>query len=458
MRLYVLVCRGIATFFLFGTQYCIREVPVTSVSAARRRGCIILLVALLCVLVAGAQAAADTRTPAPEPVVYLGMNEGSGAYALDLSGNGNSGTIHGATRSLNGACSGALQFSGVNEYVAIPFSSKNHPEKEITIDLWFMIYSYERQVLISSYNDGGYRIAFDDGGDLWWTIATAGAGDISVPLQHESIPPNQWHHIATTYDGRTAKIYLDGILRNSVNTSGAIHYAQNNYVMLGVDAGTFDQPDPQCNGYLKGGLDEVRIYNRALTYGEVMDDRFRCTQEPQPLTYEKTNRSLPAECTNVSATFAMNDGEAVRRRVIVADDQEQAVWNVQVPLDSTIAVTVADAFSKVYPDSWYIEISDNGKRLTRSVAFPNTNNAPTEAVIPSGNATLVVRYVDGASRFPASAWVDVRCSAPPPPIQPPLHPIFSNPIIVIYTASWATLIALILVIFWLRRRNRNKVS
>jgi hypothetical protein len=52
--------------------------------------------------------------------------------------------------------------------------------------------------------------------------------------------------------------------------------------------------------------------------------------------------------------------------------------------------------------------------------------------------------------------VDIRCTAPPPIIQQPFHPIFSNPIIVIYTASWATLIALVLVILWLRRRNKGK--
>ncbi len=449
---------GIATFFLPGTQYCIRELPVMSVSAVRSPGTKILLVAFLCLLVTGTRAAGDIRNPVPQPVVDLSMNEGSGGYAFDLSGNGNSGTLHGTTRTLNSACGGALQFNGVNDYVAIPYSSKNHPDKEIGIDLWFVIYSYERQVLVSSYNEGGYRIAFDDGGDLWWTINTAGAGDISVPLQHESIPPNQWHHIATTYDGHTAKIYLDGILRNSVNGSGAIHYAHNNYIMLGVDAGTFNQPDPQCNGYLKGALDEVRIYNRALTYGEVIDDRFRCTQEPQSPIYEKTNRTLPAECTNTSASFALDGGGEARRRVIVADPQDRAVWNVQVPVDSTVMVTMTDTFSTVYPDSWYIEIGDNGKRLTRSIAFPNTNNAPTEAVIPSGNATLIIRYFDGVNRFPASAWVDVRCSAPPPPIQPPLHPIFSNPAIVIYTASWATLIAIVLVIYWLHQRNRGKAA
>jgi len=427
-------------------------------SGARLVGQCVLLGILVYLLAAGVHAAPGTTSPSPEPVAYLNMNEGSGQYLLDISGNGNSGTIHNASRTDNGACSGGLQLSGSGEYVAIPYSSKNHPDTEITVDLWFAIYSYDRQVLISSYKDGGYRMAFDDGGDLWWTVSSVGAGDIAVPIQHEYIRPNQWHHVAGTYDGRTAKIYLDGILRNMVNASGPIHYSYNNYVMLGVDAGTVDRPDPQCNGYMKGGLDEVRIHNRALTYGEVMDARFSCTLEPVPLTYEKTLRTLPAECSYLSTSFALKGGEEMVHRIIMTDAQQQAVWHVQVPPGSTIAVNVKDTYSQVYPDAWYIEIDDGTTRLTRSVAFPNTLNTPSEAIIPSGNATIIIRYFDGVNRFPSSAYIEVHCTAPPPPIQEPPHPIFSNPIIVIYSASWATLIAIVLVIFWLHRRNRDKVT
>jgi hypothetical protein len=263
-------------FFLTAAQYRIPEDPVTVISAARGTGRLILFCILAGMLVAGVYAVSDQTSPAPEPVVYLSMNEGSGLYAIDLSGNGISGAMHGVSRIQNGACGGALRFDGINEYVAIPYSSKNHPENEITVDLWFVVNSYERQVLVSSYNDGGYRIAFDDGNDLWWTVNTGDTGDISVPVQHENIALNQWHHVAGTYDGKTVKIYLDGILRKSVNATGKIRYSHNNYVMLGVDAGTDAEPDPQCNGFLYGGIDEVRIYNHALTYGQVMDDRFAC--------------------------------------------------------------------------------------------------------------------------------------------------------------------------------------
>jgi hypothetical protein len=410
------------------------------------------------VIVVAVQANTDSAHTVPEPSVYLNINEGGGQNILDLSGNGLSGTIHGAPRTQSSACGGGVQFNGIDEYVSIPFSSKNHPVKEITVDFWFTVDSFERQVLISSYKDGGYRIAFDDGGDLWWTVNIAGIGDISVPIQHESISLNQWHHVAGTYDGISSKIYLDGILRNSVNASGPIQYTYNNYVMLGVDAGSYDQPDPQCNGYLKGGMDEVKIYDSALLYGQIMDDWFHCHQAPKALTFEKVNRTLPDECTNQSVSFALGDRMLITRKMIASTPQDRAIWSVQVPQGSKLIVKVFDAYSLVYPDSWYIEIGDNGTRLTRAVAFPNTNNAPIEAIIPTGNATVIVKYFNGAGRFPASAYIDISCIVPAQVVTEPLQRIFSNPTIVIYTASWATLIALILVIYWLHCRNKGKVT
>lgn len=388
------------------------------------------------------------------------MNEATGQYAVDFSGNGNSGQIYCATRIRAGACGQALFFNGINSYVAIPYRTNNHPEKAVTVDLWFAVDSFDRQVLVSTYNGGGgYRLAFDDGNDLWWTVSTK-KGDISVPVQHENILLHRWHHVAGTYDGEVIRIYLDGVLRNIANGTGPIVYTQPNDVMLGVDAGSGLMPDPQCNGYLKGGLDEVRIYNYALTYGQVMDDRFACAMEPRipdVPDFTFTNRTLPSECNGLSRSVSLSWGESFTQRIIAAEENQTAVLNVNVPPGSTLFVGINDAYDPFYPDSWYFEVEENGRRLTRSIAFPNVRNTPSNPVIRSGNATVRIRYFDGTYRFPSSASVNLRVSEPPVRPTPTTAPqIVLNPIIVIYTASWATLIALALVVFWLHRRHNKK--
>jgi len=120
-------------------------------------------------------------------------------------------------------------------------------------------------------------------------------------------------------------------------------------------------------------------------------------------------------------------------------------------------VRATDAYSAVYPDEWYIELKDQDTRLTRAVAFPATNNAPVTGTIASGNATVLVHYFGGPARFPTGVSLTFTCTEQKNtnPVSSLPKAILEYPIIVIYSASWATLIALAVVIFWVHKR-RNK--
>jgi hypothetical protein len=410
---------------------------------------------LFFLLIAGAVSAAPAQVGmTTDPSLYFSFNEGSGTFVLDSSGNGNGGTLYNAERIRNDGCGGALQFNGYNSYATIPYTSRNHPEGAITVSTWFYIDSFRPQTLISSYNEGGYRLGIGDGQDLWWTVNLEGYGDLDIPVRHEGISLNQWHHVTGTYDGQSSKIYLDGVLRNQQNASGLIHYQYPNYVMLGTNAGTGDRPDTGCSDYLRGGLDEVRIYPRALAYGQVMDDRFRCSQELAAPPITGIAEEPAAICYPVSGALQLRMGEPVVRILSFSNKTDNGIWKVALPADSKLIVSTRDLYAKADPDAWYIEIGDTHGRITRTIAFPNTNNAPAEGMIPSGNATVTIRYFDGKERFPAQ--VAVRFESVAPQAQPFIpQNVFANPIIIIYSASWATLIALILVVVWLHRRRKK---
>jgi hypothetical protein len=394
---------------------------------------------------------------AVEPVVYLNFNEGSGLIALDASGHGNAGTLHNVSRAESGSCGGALAFDRIDNYVSIPYRSANHPEKAITVSTWFYTDSFEPRDLISSYHNGGYRLGFGDGDDLFWTVNLLGTGDVTVPVQHEGITPRQWHHVTGMYDGESSKIYLDGILRNQVNATGPIAYDTQNYILLGAASGVFDAPDPACPRYFHGGLDEFRIYDQAIPYSQIMDDRFKCSQEPVPPSLEIPPASA-ASCILSSGSVVLAPGESLSRTVMFTDKVMNGTWQVRMEPGSRLVVTARDLYEQAYPDAWYVEIADEKGRIDRSIAFPNTHNAPVEGVVPSGNATVVIRYFDGKERFPATVAVQFTSRAQPPALPPQLPQPFLNPIIVIYSASWATLIALILVMLWLRKRSQKKLQ
>jgi hypothetical protein len=322
--------------------------------------------------------------------------------------------------------------------------------------LLFYTDSFEPQVLISSYEDGGYRLGFDDGNDLWWTINLERRGEVSIPVQHEGISLHHWHQVTGTYDGQTMKVYLDGVLRNQLNATGAIHYEYNNYMMLGADAGVYNQTDQSCPQYFRGGLDDVRIYPVALTYGQVMDDRFSCSQEPVAPSRDFSVEARPwSSCSVTSGSVILGPNELTSRILTFSNQTENGIFNVTLPPGSTLIVTARDFYSISYPDAWYIEISDEKERITRSIAFPNTNNAPVKGVVPSGNAIVRVKYFDGKEKFPAKVAIQFESIAPPPPPPAP-QTILNYPIIVIYSASWVTLIAIVLVMVWLHRRKKER--
>jgi hypothetical protein len=447
----------IATFFLDEPQYTFTYTMTFEPVTRRLKTCALFCLLILCVT-GGTHAQTDGSQSNPEPAFYLNFNEGSGNYALDASGNGNTGTIYGASRIESGGCGRAISLDGMNNYVEIPFTFQNHPTKAITVSLWFYPDSFEPQVLVSTYEEGGYRLGFDDGGDLWWTLNLDKQGEVSIPVQHEGIRLHQWHQVTGTYDGYSMKVYLDGVLRNQMNTTGAIHYEYNNYVALGADAGPYNRTDPGCPQNFHGGLDEVRIYPTALTYGQVMDDRFHCSQEPVELHREFIiqNPTTPS-CYGASGSVKIGPNQVNSQILSFMNQTENGTWKVTLPPGSTLVVKAQDHYSLSYPDYWYIELSDENGRITRSVAFPNTNNAPVTGIVPSGNATVLVRYFDGKERFPAKVSVQFESITPPQPQMPP-QSILNYPIIVIYSASWATLIAIIVVMIWLHRRKNRKLA
>ncbi|NMB78677.1 MAG: LamG domain-containing protein [Methanomicrobiales archaeon] len=419
----------------------------------------ILACLVLCIALPGVMALGPVNEGL-DPVVYLNFNEGSGLVALDASGHGSAGLLHNVSRAESGSCGGALSFDRMDNYVSIPYRTSNHPEKAVTVSTWFYTDAFEPRDLISTYYNGGYRLGFGDGNDLYWTVNLRGTGDVSVPVRHEGITPRQWHYVTAIYDGKSSRIYLDGALRNQVNASGPIAYEAQNYVMLGAAAGAHDTPDPACPRYFHGGMDEVRIYDQAIPYSQIMDDRFRCSQEPvAPSPLIPDAESPATRCTVQSGSLLLGPGEVATRTLLFTDRNMTGTWQVSLQPGSKLIVTARDQYAQSYPDAWYIELADENGRIDRTIAFPNTHNAPVEGTIPNGKATVSIKYFDGKERFPATLAIQFSSIAPPPPPPPEIIPQpFLNPIIVIYSASWATIIALILVMLWLRKRNHNKVS
>jgi hypothetical protein len=205
------------------------------------------------------------------------FDEGSGETATDSSGNGNDGTIIGATWTT-GKNGGALSFNGINNYVSIPRLNN----EEFSISAWF--YKNINDTAAIDGILGGYRwnsnIQLREGFDIRFNqgapdtlkfilVTQDGSGNRTERTATRNLinSISSWYHVAGTYNKTTGeqKLYVNGQL---VNTR--THPLGNTIVPL-----TF-YPDmrigfSRSNGYFNGIIDDVRIYNRALSNKEVLD-------------------------------------------------------------------------------------------------------------------------------------------------------------------------------------------
>jgi len=207
-------------------------------------------------------------------VAAYGFNEGNGTMVSDGSGNSNTGATSGPTWSTQGKFGGALSFDGVNDYVTIPNSpSLDISGTNLTISFWANIQNgndgTDDVILAKFYNPTKsvpayqYGVEFDANGaktlDFYF-------GDTSGTQRGPfSMTPSLgiWTYVTFTYDGTAVKGYLDGVQKFSTSATQSIR-ARGNVLQLGVDA-ALGQP-------FSGKVDEVRIYNRALSQAEIQAD------------------------------------------------------------------------------------------------------------------------------------------------------------------------------------------
>jgi hypothetical protein len=212
---------------------------------------------------------APTPGPAPAPgVAYWKFDEGSGTTAVDSSGSGNTGTVNGATWTPGEIGSG-LNFNGVNDYVSVPDASNLDNTSALTIAFWVKptILDGSPRGIVSKRTASGtqdaYSVFFYAGNKIHVDLDTSNDRFSTNTV----FLTNTWYHVAVTYDGTLASagrvhVYVNGVLDTTASeTSASIpNYASD--LAFGKLVGN-------PTSYFAGSLDDVRVYNRALTATEV---------------------------------------------------------------------------------------------------------------------------------------------------------------------------------------------
>jgi concanavalin A-like lectin/glucanase superfamily protein/HYDIN/CFA65/VesB family protein/fibronectin type III domain protein/Big-like domain-containing protein len=220
----------------------------------------------------GASATTLTSPPPPPPpsqglVAAYAFGEGTGPVTGDGSGNVNQASISGATWTTQGKFGNALSFDGTSSFVSVPDAATLDLGATGTMEAWVKLAAVGRWnglIAKGSANDDAahnYAIEVDDTNRVRCSLGNGISANVVASVT--TLTANQFYHLACTWDGTTVSLYIDGALNASIG-QGLTPTGNTAPLSIGQFGGNSDR--------LSGVIDEVRIYNRALTLAQIQQD------------------------------------------------------------------------------------------------------------------------------------------------------------------------------------------
>jgi hypothetical protein len=206
---------------------------------------------------------ANTWTVPSGLVAAYTFGEGTGTTAGDASGGGRVGTISGAAWTTSGRFGRGLSFDGINDWVTVADAAALDLTSGMTIEAWVYPTSLGGwRTVVMKEAPGGLAYALyadDDVPSRPAGYVNRGTGDLAAQGAGP-LPLNAWTHLAVTYGGGALRLYVNGAQVSTVAATGNI---RTTTAALRIGGNSV------WGEYFAGVLDEVRIYNRALTAAEI---------------------------------------------------------------------------------------------------------------------------------------------------------------------------------------------
>src|SRR3989338_2452628 len=272
-------------------------------------------------------------------VAYWNLDESSGNPS-DSVGQYNTGTLVNTPTYVAGKFGNAMTFaSASSQYVSVSNYPDLNPSTSITVEAWVslsdtgaehVILSKNNQYLLRYSTNNKFSFYLHDGAD--WE---PGVHSATLPSS------NTWYHVVGTWDGTNQKIYVNGVLENTV-THNFTPASTTNAVEIG-----------KWSAYLNGLIDDVVIYNRAITDDEVRkrsSSRFKYavardaqgTPQAGIQTGDKVIITFDAPTAGTSITSG-NIGTAlpITGKPTGWGTVQSAVWSTTTYTNDTLTVTLS---------------------------------------------------------------------------------------------------------------------
>ena len=200
------------------------------------------------------------------------FDETNGTIAYDSSGNGNNGNLTGGPTWATGKIGGALSFDGIDEYVDLGSSAILNPSEAIAITCWFLpneISKYAHGIpIVTRYIAGtdfsrkSYVLKYSSLGKPEYYLYN-GSSTVAFTPSSLVLTKNQFYFIAVTYSNTGGDMYINDAKVAELELGGLTSVMQSS---VSTRIGGWGHNDwPEFNGL----IDDVRIYDRALSDAEV---------------------------------------------------------------------------------------------------------------------------------------------------------------------------------------------
>jgi lysophospholipase L1-like esterase len=256
-------------------------------------------------------------------IFYMPFDVNS-SLVYDYSNNSNDGTLNGGVtfNSTGGVYGGSYEFDGDNDYLEIPQSSSiNVSGNEITLSAWVKsdVNTGTRMIISKPVSDSthtspyfAYNIQLQiNAGQFFprmWISTTNNPTGAFTGNPGSSISADTWYHIVGTYNGSHICTYLDGVLLGSCASASGNLLTYETPLRIGTNG--------DLTELFNGSIDEVMIYNRALSEFEITQlynstySRFYPTGE---MLYENLNFG-----TNNTLNITLDDCQTLNESYLQA--------------------------------------------------------------------------------------------------------------------------------------------
>lgn len=317
-----------------------------------------LLTSLSFIALASAFATSIKAAPAGQVAAYS-FNEGVGSIVSDASGNNNNGSLINTVWTTTAKYGKALTFNGTSSYVNIPDANSLDLTTGMTLEAWIRPTSnnnWRTVIMKERPSNLTYMLYSSNGSQAQGEITnTSGVSSIVTTAKPAN---NTWTHLAVTFDGANLRLYSNGVLKSTKATTAPM-VASAMPLKIGGNA--------IWGEYFAGQIDEVRVYNRALSAAEITTDMN--TAIVSDTVAPTVSISSPIEASTLSENITITASAA----------DNVAIAGVTLKIDGT-NYTSEDTTSP-YSWSWPSRSVANGAHTLQAVARDTAGNTTSSAIV-----------------------------------------------------------------------------